>query len=79
MSAVRYWLAWRLQQLAWDLADPHDRWMIDYWMEGRKCALVHNGSWSSAKTRARELSGKIVGHNVVDVSASGPDGIGAGA
>lgn len=63
--AVRRYVGSLFQLAAWRLCDPHDVWMIEYRNENdNACCMAHTGFCSTARVRAREMGGKIVGCNV---------------
>ena len=71
---MRLWLGGQVQRIAWLLCDPHDRWMVDYRIEGRPHGEVVHGFYSQARAKARELHGRIVGSSCETVdSFDGPD------
>jgi hypothetical protein len=68
--AIRRYVGSLFQRAAWRLCDPHDVWMIEYRHENdNACALTHTGFYSTALIRARELGGKVTGHNVQTIDA----------
>lgn len=74
----RFWLAEVLQHWAWLLQDPHDSWMIDYEESDergtRSYGVVRHCRYRMALVAARELNGRIVGHNATTIPAEGDDG-----
>ena len=80
MSNSRRTLKWRIrfffggfcQNLAFRLCDPHDTWMVQYYVNDRPHAQTVKGFYHDARAKARELKGKIIGHNVTTIAASDP-------
>lgn len=56
-----------LQHIAFCVLDPSEYWCIEYDICGAHYALQHVGTYSTARIRATELSGKITGHFVTIV------------
>ncbi len=66
---VRFVVGWRLQSLAWRFSDPHDAWVVDYYIDDAAHSEVIHGFHHMARAKARELKGKIVGHSAITIPA----------
>lgn len=69
----RAWLGAQALWLWWVLHDPHEKWAIEYrGQDGGRYSLVHDGPYSTAVIRAREVGGCITGWRVLIVPWGNP-------